>query len=70
MSNPINRFREWRWQRLARKLCLLVIRIDCAMKREQWPSWKRRQWWRDIIKHPRARDAAFTQIYKSLGGKT
>lgn len=69
MKNPIHKFKAWKWRRMSRRLCLLVIRIDCAMKHEGWPAWKKRQWWRDVIKSPRARDAAFTSIYKALGGE-
>lgn len=62
-------WKERQWRKRSRQLCLLVIRIDCAMAKEKWPSWKKKQWWNDIIKHPRARDAAFTQIYNTLGGE-
>ena len=71
LLNGIKAWRWWKqrqWNRRTRQLCLLVIRIDCAMAKEKWPSYKKKQRWRDIIKHPRARDAAFMQIYKTLGG--
>lgn len=69
MKNPINKWREWRWRRRQRQACLLFLTLDRAMTRERWPSWKRRQFWRDVIKHPLARAAAFSAIYTTLGSK-
>ncbi len=44
----------------------LLARIDILMKNENWPSWRRKQFWTDFIKSPAYREQAFRQIYKNL----
>lgn len=50
------KWRARRLRRLARRAARLSRRFDNIMRREDWPRWKRRQFWRDFIKDGDARE--------------
>jgi hypothetical protein len=49
-----------------RKLVRLHMKIDQAMMKRLWPSWKRKQWWSDFIKSPAARKEFCMGLLKDL----
>jgi len=58
----LRRFRLWRLRRQARKVRAIAIRLDIAMQRMGLPRQKRRQMWREIIKHADVRKEAFGSL--------
>ena len=59
---------ERRWYRRMNEALYLLARVDSLMKEENWPSYKRKQFWADFIKSPGYRATAFKQIFENLNG--
>ncbi len=49
-----------------KKLVRLHLKIDEAMMKRAWPSWKRKQWWNDFIKSPTARKEFCMELFNDL----
>lgn len=49
-----------------RRLVNLHLKIDESMKKRGWPGWRRRQWWRDFIRSPEAREEFCIGLLKDL----
>jgi len=63
-----HRYKERKFKRLLKQSVVLHKLLDLFMKRHQWPSWKRKQFWHDFIKSPASREKVLLEIYKSLNG--
>jgi hypothetical protein len=49
-----------------KRLMELCMKIDEAMRTRDWPAWKRKQWWRDFMKSPIAREEFCTGLLKEM----
>ncbi len=66
----MKKFNKWRkkrkYQRTMNKAIFFFVRLDVAMKDNNWPRYKRRQFWRDFIKSPKARDSVLRQVLEEV----
>lgn len=49
-----------------KRLTDLCMKVDEAMRARGWPAWKRKQWWRDFMKSPIARQEFCAGLLKEL----
>lgn len=64
----IRKYRKWKFKRLQRQSVIFLKLLDVFMKKNKWPSWRRKQFWHDFIKSPASREAVLLEIYKGLDG--
>jgi len=62
----IKKFKKWRTGRQMRTALILLWKIDKFMKDRNWPSYKRKRFWHEFIKSPKAREEIFGEILKQL----
>lgn len=59
-------FHKLTWRIQVKLTVNMLLKIDLAMKRKNWPQWKRKQYWRDLIKSPEKREDLFKGTLEEL----
>jgi len=66
------KFRRWQFKRDMKKALVVMWRIDMFMRKDGFPSYQRKQFWRDFFKSPAMRQRIFLDILTEMrkkGGK-
>jgi len=62
------KYKSRKFKKLLKNSVVLHRLLDLFMKKHNWPSWKRKQFWHDFIKSPASREKVILEIFNSLNG--